>query len=388
MSKRLLYYGSVVIVTLLSLGVRLYAVPRLNVDYDEPVYLSDAIQYASYMRTGQLKMLAWSEATYEHPALEKIVFGAMLLAYRPIDRLPDRDLPRLAPIASTAAGPWDMALRYLSAAWGTLAVLLLALVNPLAGLFLGIDTLSVKYTSEVYLEALPLLSSLACAVTYLRWFGFVRQEAAGQRSHLGWLALSAVFLGTTAASKYVYSLVGLAILIHFAVAALHRQVPRPVIPYVTGWALVSIVSFFVMDPYLWPHPVARLTRSILFHEVFQDSRLVLQSHYPWWQPLRWLSSFSTHYDLGPASAFLINVDVLVFALAIIGMPRLFRREPLFFWWLAVGLLFLLAWNTKWPQYTLIILAPFSMAAAQGALAAIDLGRALLSRPRSPASDAA
>lgn len=388
MTKRLLYLGSVALITLLSLGVRLYAVPRLNVDYDEPVYLGDAIQYASDLRSGQFKMLAWSETTYEHPALYKILYGAVLLGYRPIDRLPDRDLPRLAPIASTAAGPWDIALRYLSVAWGTLAVLVLALINPLAGLFLGIDTLSVKYTSEVYLEALPLLSSLLCALAYLRWFRLVRAEAGALRLHLTWLALSAIFLGVTAASKYVYSLVGVAILIHFGIAALRRQVPRAAVAYMAGWAVVSVAMFFLFDPYLWPHPIDRLTKSLLFHEVFQDSRLVLQYHYPWWQPLRWLSSFSANYDLGPAGAFLIDVDTLVFALAIIGLPRLFKKEPLFFCWLAVGLLFLLAWNTKWPQYTLIILAPFSMAAAQGALTVWDLCRALLTRTTRRASGAA
>src|SRR5512135_1338031 len=136
MSKRLTYLISITFVTLLALGLRLYAVPRLNVDFDEPVYLGDAIEYAHDMRAGDLKMLAWSETTYEHPALYKILYGVALLAYQPIDRLPDKDLPRQAPIASAAAGPWDVALRYESAAWGTLAVLCLALVNPLAGLFL------------------------------------------------------------------------------------------------------------------------------------------------------------------------------------------------------------------------------------------------------------
>ena len=43
-----------------------------------------------------------------------------------------------------------------------------------------------------------------------------------------------------------------------------------------------------------------------------------------------------------------------------------------------GLVFLLAWATKWPQYTLIVLAPFSMAAAQGALTIWDLVRRLAS----------
>jgi len=376
MTKRILYFIAVLLVTLLSCGVRLYAAQRLNVDYDEPVYLGDAVGYAGYIRSGDLKMLAWSETTYEHPALYKIMYGVMLLAYRPLDRLPDKDLPRLAPIATAAAGPWNVAERYLSVAWGTLAVHVLALVNPLAGLVLGIDTLNVKYTSEVYLEALPLFSSILCALAYIRLFDRVRREPGLLQQHLVWLILSAAFLGMTAAGKYVYSIVGLAILVHFTVAAVRRQVPSAAIPYLAGWALAALIIFFVFDPYLWPHPIARLTRSILFHEVFQDSRLVLQYHYPWWQPLRWLSAFSANYDLGPASAFLINVDTLLFASAVIGLPRLLQKQPFFFYWLALGLLFLLAWNTKWPQYTLIILVPFSMAAAQGVLTVWALSRRL------------
>jgi hypothetical protein len=157
--RRNLYLAAVLAVVALAAGLRLFAAGRLAVDYDEPVYLRDAVDYARFMRTGDFKMLAWSETTYEHPPLYKILYGVVLLAQQPLDRLPDKDLPRLAPIASAAAGPWNIAARQLSVVWGALAVLALALVSPLAGLFLGIDTLSVKYTSEVYLEALPLFTS-------------------------------------------------------------------------------------------------------------------------------------------------------------------------------------------------------------------------------------
>ncbi len=308
-----------------------------------------------------------------------------LLARQPLERLPDKDLPRLAPIATAAAGPWNVAARYLSVFWGTLAVLALALVNPLAGLFLGIDTLSVKYTSEVYLEALPLLTSLLCALAYSRWYALATKPPASATSRLRWLILSAVLLGMTAASKYVYCIVGLAIVIHFFVGVFQGRLPRRWIPQIGAWALLAVVMFVAFDPYLWPHPVSRLSQSILFHEQFQDSRLVLQYHYPWWQPIRWLSAFSNYYELGPARAFLLNVDTLIFLLAIVGVPRLYQRQPVLFYWLIVGLAFLLVWTTKWPQYTLIVLAPFSMAAAQGVLTLWELGGRFL--PRNPHAQA-
>ena len=207
MPKRTFYFLAVILVTLLALGVRLYAATRLDVDYDEPVYLRAAVSYADSMRAGDFKMLAWSEDTYEHPALYKILYGVVLLTQQPLGRLPEKDLPRLAPIATTAAGRWNIALRQLSVFLGTLAVLALALLNPLAGFFLAASTLSVKYTSEVYLEALPLLSSLLCALAYRRWFDSVSREPASARKQVLWLGLSAV-LARDHGSQQIYLLRG------------------------------------------------------------------------------------------------------------------------------------------------------------------------------------
>ena len=379
MPKRALYFLAVILVTLLSLGVRLYAAQRLDVDYDEPVYLSAAVSYARSVRTGELKMLAWNQDNFEHPVFYKILYGGVLLTQQPLDRLPDKDLPRLAPIASAAAGPWNVAARYLSVFWGTLAVLALALLNPIAGLVLGVDTLSVKYTSEVYLEALPMLGSLLAALAYGRWFAQVSDGNTAPRRHIHWLLLCAVFLGMTTASKYIYGIVALPILIHCGVALAQRRVPGRFTWYLACWAVLCLLMFFLFDPYLWPHPLGRLMKSIAFHESFQGSRLVQQYHYPFWQPLIWLSAFSVFYDLHPARAFLVNLDTIIFALAVIGLPALFRKARLFFYWLITGLLFLLAWETKWPQYTLIILVPFSLSAAYGLSTLWDLCRKLIVR---------
>ncbi len=381
MPKRTFYFLAVIVVTLLALGLRLYAATRLDVDYDEPVYLGAAVSYANSMRAGDFKMLAWSEDTYEHPALYKILYGIVLLTQQPLGRLPDKDLPRLAPIATTAAGRWNVATRQLSVFLGTLAVLALALLNPLAGFFLAVSTLSVKYTSEVYLEALPLLSSLLCVLAYGRWFASVSREPAAARKQVLWLALSAVLLGITAASKYIYCVVGLAILLHFAMAVLQKKVPARLAYAIGGWALLSVLMFFAFDPYLWPHPLARLMKSIGFHEAFQELRLVQQYHYPFWQPFRWLAAFSAYYDLHPAQAFLFNIDTLLFLLALIGLPALFQKARLFFYWLVVGLLFLLLWETKWPQYALIVMVPLSLSAAYGAVTLFEVARSLLRRNR-------
>ena len=70
------------------------------------------------------------------------------------------------------------------------------------------------------------------------------------------------------------------------------------------------------------------------------------------------------FFLGPANYFIL-ADLVIFFLAVIGLPALYRKNKPMFLWLVVGLAFLLLWNTKWPQYTLLVLAPLCVSAASG-----------------------
>jgi hypothetical protein len=173
MKKRIIYFLAIVIVTIVGCGVRVDAANKLNIDFDEPTYLRTGLEYTKFLRAGQYKMLAFIQETYEHPALYKILYGAVLLTRNPLDTLHDKDAIRFTPIATSGARRWIMTARYLSVFFGTTSVFALALANPLAAFFLSIQTLSVKYTSELYLEALPLLTSLLCALTYLRCAGLL-----------------------------------------------------------------------------------------------------------------------------------------------------------------------------------------------------------------------
>lgn len=382
MQKRITYFVAVLVIILLAYGVRMYAANRLDVDFDEPVYLGAGTEYANALRAGKYNLLAWIDNTYEHPAFYKVLYGMALLTERPLEKYHESDLPRLAPIAIVEARDWALVGRYFSAWLGTLAVASLAFVNPLAGFFLAISSLSVKYTSEVYLEALPLLTSLLCILVYLRWYENIHQKTFTSNSNVLWMALSAVFLGMTAASKYVYSVAGITIVVHFLIAFFQRQIPRQTLVIFIGWALLSIFMFFVFNPYLWPHPWARLLQTITFHIEFQDSKLVRVYHYPFWQPLRWLSAIGIEGEVpGPPSAFMFKLDTLIFVFALIGLPRLFQQKRFYFYWLMIGLFFLLLWTTKWPQYVLIILVPFCVAAAEGVLTLWELAHKYLFHPQ-------
>ena len=146
---------------------------------------------------------------------------------------------------------WTVALyasRSLSAVFGTLAVFLLALVDPLAGGLLAIHTLAVKYTAQAYLEALPHLASLG-AVSALR-----RSTRARDR----WFWLSALAFGAAVASKYAYLPVGCVIL-YLAIWE-KRFRWRDLALY---FAFVG-TAFWLLNPTLWHDPLSRLADSLFF----------------------------------------------------------------------------------------------------------------------------
>jgi hypothetical protein len=107
-------------ITLLAVGVRLYAAQGLDIDYDEPVYLKAAIEYAGYIRSGDFKMLAWSETNYEHPVLYKILYSLVILPEPQLQRLSKADFMILTPMRDAPAIEYGMAGRYLSIFFGTL----------------------------------------------------------------------------------------------------------------------------------------------------------------------------------------------------------------------------------------------------------------------------
>jgi 4-amino-4-deoxy-L-arabinose transferase-like glycosyltransferase len=74
---------------------------------------------------------------------------------------------------------------------------------------------------------------------------------------------------------------------------------------------------------------------------------------------------------------MVDVDTPIFMLALIGLPRLMIRKRFYFYWLFIALMFLLAWNTKWPQYALVVLPPMSVSASEGLNTVWSLGRNLL-----------
>ena len=364
--KRLFLIVAVIVITLIALNARLTAVDKLPIDYDEDDYMRAGQIYATGIQNGDWSVFTRENYRTEHPPLTKIINGLVMAPLPPAPEIPDR--PTTAPPASSLPQPHLTDVRTAHAIFGTLEVLVLSLINPLAGLLLAVHTWTIKYTSQVMLEALPALTSLLVVVFYLR--------SRRQKSFNRWTLLSAIMLGLTAASKYPYTMVGMAVLIHWLwdswpgrsdddarSSASAMQWLRPIL----AWGGIALIVFFLADPYLWPDPINRLRASISYHGTYATTAPEVQEkNYPIWQPLVWLAQ-SVPWS---SDAFAVPLDALVLLFAVLGLKRLWQRHRVFALWFIIMLVFLLFWPTKWPQYVLMLTAPLALSAAEGLRAVI------------------
>lgn len=359
--------GLALAVSALAWGLRSYAAQALSIDWDEDDYMRAAQDYATPLQqrdwSGLWQALQTRNYRPEHPQLAKLAYAPVLAALPPLDEIPDRDVT----VPPPNIDPWVpyshlRPVRYTGIVFATLQVLCLALLNPLSALFLASHTFHIKYSTQVMLEALPSLTSLICVLTYLK---------AQPASHMrwAWLLFSAIMLGLTAASKYLYVVAGVAVLLDWVLRATSAHRPTPIWRGLAGpliWGGLGVLVFFAVQPYLWADPITRLSESVLYHGGFAQSAHVQNAGLPWWQPLLYLFSTLPGLRMAPTFAYLALPDVWFTLLALVGLRHTWRKQRLWVIWFGLALLFLLLWNTKWPQYMLILSAPLCMMAADGA----------------------
>jgi arabinogalactan oligomer/maltooligosaccharide transport system permease protein len=366
--RRLLLIIAAIVVTLIALSARLTAVDRLPIDYDEDDYLRAGQIYATSIQNGDWGIFARENYRTEHPPLTKIVNGLVLASLPPAPEIPDR--PTTADPARALPQPHLDNVRTAQAIFGTLEVLALSLINPLAGLMLAIHAWTIKYTSQVMLEALPALTSLLVVVFYLK---SRRNLARAANPSPGWLLLSAIMLGLTAASKYPYTMVGVAVLVHWLWDSWPGrsdddtrstwQWLRPIL----AWGGSALIVFFLADPYLWPDPIGRLRDSLGYHGRYATTAAeVEEANFPVWQPLVWLAQAVPWHP----GVFAVPLDAIVLLFAILGLKRLWQKHRVFAVWLIILFVFLLFWPTKWPQYILMLTAPLALSAVEGLRAVV------------------
>lgn len=136
--RRWLRVLSVLVVTCIALALRLRAVEQLPIDYDEGDYLLAGQHYARAIAAGDWDEIVNYDYNYEHPPLTKLVYGAAILPLPRVNEVPQTSTS--APPADSLPEPHFRVARLTAATIGTLQVFALAILNPLAGLFLGIHT--------------------------------------------------------------------------------------------------------------------------------------------------------------------------------------------------------------------------------------------------------
>lgn len=327
--------GAIFIVVLFAFMVRLWAAVQLPGDYDEPVYLENAFDYSRLLRAGDLNGIIDYPKVTEHPPLTRLIYAGVITLLGP-------------------RGGYSDALlfsRFVSVVLGTLAVWMVAIIDPAGGALFALQTYAVKYTSQAYLEALPLFASLAALLT-LRL---------SSKKHDRWFWLSAAALGLAAAGKFSYFPIAIVILYIFFFEKKYRW--RDLLLYIA----LGLVVFIALDPALWRDPINRLWSSLFFHTQYSQSAHVELSPYSrWYQPLLWLSR-SYPYQWHPGVFFynplegLFSVDGIIFMLALAGVFLEGRKQRWIVIWMVSGVIFLILWPTKWPQYTLVVIPAFCLA---------------------------
>lgn len=350
---------AIVLVFAIAFGIRSRAANNLSIDYDEDDYLRAGQEFAHLIRTSDWRGFLDTNYRPEHPQLAKIMFGLSIL------NLPEEPLIEDVPITADPAKslPPDLlkAARGISALWGSLTAALLALIDPLGGLLLAVHTFTTKYTSQVMLDGFASLMSTLTGVTYY----FSRKKTGRARNIL--LALSAVFLGLSASSKYLHSAVGFAILIDWFLTARQTSEVKKYFRTALLWGILALVAFFAFNPFYWSDPIGRIQTTLQAVRATTTNENVVRAGYPLWQQLMWLSA-SVPYNWHP-TAFLVRLDGLIFIFALFGIRNTWKKERFIAIWLFVGIFLLLIWRTRWPQYTLVATAPLSLVAAEGIKAA-------------------
>jgi hypothetical protein len=324
--------------------LRVRTVTLLPPDFDELVYLPAAFQYQEMIANHKWKEIINYKENLEHPPLNKILFAIDLGLFNPKE--PDwnnLDVGKAIPPDDRAAffGP-----RRISAIGGTLQVFITALVHPIAGILMALNTYHTKYTAQAYLEGVPGL--MAVLAVFLFELGLTRSR---------FLIPSAITLGLAAAGKYLYGFVGF-VLLAFLIRKTRSL--RSALLYCG----IAISIFFLADPFLWPNPPGRLWDSLTFHWGFAHSEHVVSAGLPWYAPFYYLSHAEpTKWHHGIFYTGL--ADILILPLSFFGIPRALRERPIWIAWAAFGLFFLLIWPTKWPQYILFVLPPLAVCAGLG-----------------------
>ena len=325
---------SIIIVFIVTVCTHALAVAKLPQDFDEPIYVDVAVDYARAMKRGDLNAIIDHPDVREHPALVKLSYAASISAIG---------------IADNYSESLETS-RIVSAVFGVLATILVAIFDPFAGGLMAIHALVVKYSSQAYLEAIPLAFTIFSVLTFLRT-NIEKRDA--------WFWLSAFALGVSTAGKFTYTPVLVIVLAYLAF--FEKKIP---FRWMVLFGVISVAVFFALNVTFWHHPVDRVMEALEYHASYQTGAHVAEVNYPWYQPFKWI--FTDTPGDWHGGIFLYDIDPFIAAFAFAGILREWKERRWLVIWLVTGIIFLLLWGTKWPQYVLTIVPAICIMAAESA----------------------
>lgn len=337
------------IITALVVGavLRLYFVYNVPTRPDEDAYLGPARVMREHLQAGEWEKIPEVDVTWEHPQLVKLMFS-LTLDSEDMDEIPTEIVP-----GRTTAMPENSLRnsRLQTVMVSLLTLLTVALTNPLAALLLAVDPIHFQFGSTAYIDAVPALFTALMAYFYIR---AINGEQHKTRDFL----LSGVCLGVAAAAKYPYAWVGVILALHVLV---YRHFS---FQHIFQWGMLALAMFYLLNPYIWKNPIGRVYDQLTFHEDYADTQLQKDNHSllkpidQLTEPRYYLPSKVKHEVWNP-------LGQVVFALAVVGTAVLLWQKSFYGWWLVLGLLFLMVWPTQWIQHNMMIVVPYTLAAATG-----------------------
>lgn len=357
----------VLAILILGGALRLYFVYNVASRPDEDAYLGPARAIREYAQAGEWDKILDLDITPEHPQLVKFMFALTL----DDDEL--EDIPtEIVPGRTTQMPPNSQRnARLQTVGVSLLTFITLALSNPLAALFLAIDPIHFQFGSTAYIDAVPTLFTALMAYFYVRG-----QSAKSPSPTLGDnqgslltglgvgvtpnrnLILSALCFGVAVAAKYPYAWIGVILVLHALIYKTYS------FKKLILWGVLSIGVFFVLNPYIWKDPFGRVYEQLTFHEDYADVQLQKDNH-SLLKPIDQLTEPRYYLPSKVKHDIWNMLGIVVFALAIPGTVVLLRQKSFYGWWMVLGLLFLMVWPTQWIQHNMMIVVPYSFAAATG-----------------------
>lgn len=321
-----------IVVIVIGLFLRLFAMEKLFIDKDEKLYMEIGEVYKDNIKDGKLKNIIDTTENIEHPPFIKVLFGTSLLAAEKIG----------IPVSFTKNKL--KAMRSVSVILSMIGIVVITLFNPFAGVLMGITSWHVKYSSEAYFDAGAGAFAILAIFSYFMW-----QNKKGK-----WLYISAVFMGMAMASKYI-SITTFAAILPFLIYENRKKVLN-ILAYIGLMAAI----FFLCNPTIWSDTIFRLKTSLFFHAEYSQGDMVKSAGFPFYQQLVWLVEGVS----GSKRAFLIKPDIVLLVLGLMGLPLLIKRSKLLGVWYIVNLAALLIYPTKWPQYTMILIPCLALAGGE------------------------